>query len=770
MKRFFIFGFFFVMCTSLLSQINDSAINEYLMLTLDDALTSKDERIDEWKKKYTEPQGKDAENMMQLLGYQPPDFLVGIASISAYLYEKSGDEKYARITRDMIVSLEGYRNYFPERFKNRVEYKEGVPVVNWFRTLPNFIECYQRTKNSGLYSSSDIEKIKESVAASVDIIFMFPEWGAMNRAMLRAESFMASVVAFPDHPHARKWLKMAAILASDSIEKWEIEDAQIYHPVWLRPYINYLDLSGQTATFQSPVMKFYFDYFVSLMAPNRTVPEFGDGRYMDWLHEYYLCLERGAKEYQSGEMKWAADEMFGNLSGVSGQSLFYPAGTTAFDAPNVGFANTLIARERYRDPNVVAIEPHYRSGDALEEIIGKKLVFRSDWTRDASYLLLNYKDEGYFSVMQKNYLKQVLAVEEEKMHHGHSDENSICLFMKDGSILLSDGNYREVAPSGEFGAFRADIFHNRIVVRNVKKYLTQPYFDIFRNSGAYNDQVRTTKIDFQIFNEIEYSRTRLEDLKLGYRWDRVLARHQAEDYFIMVDALKFFTSDYFTIANLLHTRKVIEKGDNWFLTRIDQLSGQYPNPGSLNLLIIFLQDKFTGTEKERRDKQDELALFQGTSQYYDAGAVESFVTILYPLEPGSDPGKIAARFTLVKDDEDGLAVQVRTGSGINLYGVKLDLDRDLLKQDIRPRYHYDSGRVVYGRAETDADMFFVNVLKDKTYFSATNLVKFVYDKSVLFDTPESQFFQVWGKSDRTGRAKWRSWDNYESNVHVNDGR
>ena len=38
--------------------------------------------------------------------------------------------------------------------------------------------------------------------------------------------------------------------------------------------------------------------------------------------------------------------------------------------------------------------------------------------KDATYVMLNYKDEGYYSVMQKDYLKQNLAVEEEKMHHG----------------------------------------------------------------------------------------------------------------------------------------------------------------------------------------------------------------------------------------------------------------------------------------------------------------------------------------------------------------
>jgi len=85
---------------------------------------------------------------------------------------------------------------------------------------------------------------------------------------------------------------------------------------------------------------------------------------------------------------------------------------------------------------------------------------------------------------------------------------------------------------------------------------------------------------------------------------------------------------------------------------------------------------------------------------------------------------------------------------------------DLLKEEIRPRYNYDSGKIAYGDVETDADIFFLTVKGKKAYFSATNLVKFVYGNEVLFDTPESQFFQVWGKSDRKGRAKWRRWDNY----------
>jgi hypothetical protein len=266
-------------------------------------------------------------------------------------------------------------------------------------------------------------------------------------------------------------------------------------------------------------------------------------------------------------------------------------------------------------------------------------------------------------------------------------------------------------------------------------------------------------MDFQSFPEIEYSRTRLEDFKMNYRWDRIITRHKQEDYFVVVDALKFFKPDYFTIANLFHTRLIIDQGENWFVTRIDQLSGQYPNKGNMDLLILFPQKKFTGTEKEWRDKQEELALFQGTSQYYDMGKVESFVTILYPIERGTNPGELLKQFELVFQNMNGIAIEVK-GKEKNIYGFKLDPDMDLLKADIRPRYNYESGKIRYGTIETDADIFFLNAKPGKPLFSATNLVKFVYERQVLFDTPESQFFQVWGKSDRKGRAKWRRWDNY----------
>lgn len=743
------------------AQITDFMVDEYLVSTLEHALSTKDEALDRWKQRYADL-GEGDNIVAELIGYQPPNFLALVADISSHLYERTGDDRYAQITRDLLVEIPALRSHFPEEFRTRVEYEIGVPAVNWFRTLPVYAIAYMRTKRSGAFSLADHETVAEAIASSVDIIFAFPEWGAMNRAMLRAESFMAAARALPEHPSAGKWEKMSRILADDSINKWEIEDASIYHAVWLRSYIGYIDLARIQGAFESPMFAFYFHYIKSLLAPDGTVPEFGDGRWNTDLSEYHLVMERGAREFQSGELKWVAERMLEVLGGFrrTGAGDVLPG--PAFDEPNVSFARTLISRRLHGDPLLEPVEPAAGSGDAIEEVISKKIVFRSGWDEDDTFLLLNYKDEGYWSVMQKDYLKHVLAVEEEKMHHGHSDENSVAMYMKEGAVLLYDAGYRPFAPSGPFGAWRADYFHNRMVVRNLRKAANQDYFDVLRYSGAYNEAVRTSKMDFQILPSVEYSRTRLEDTKTGYRWDRVLARDLEEDFFLVVDAVKFLESDYFTLTNLWHTRRVVHEGPGWFVTRYDSLAGVDPNPGELDLLVIFPHERDTGIQPINRSSQEETAIFQGESQYFHAGEAEPFVTILYPIAPGTPPEPIVDRFGLVRHDGRAVGVSLEREGRTELYGVKLDYEGDLLREDVRPRYTKESSVVRYGhdgQVQTDADFFHL-VPGARPRFAATHLVYFGYADEVLFEAPESQFFQTWGRSDRKGRAKWRRWDNY----------
>ena len=74
----------------------------------------------------------------------------------------------------------------------------------------------------------------------------------------------------------------------------------------------------------------------------------------------------------------------------------------------------------------------------------------------------------------RDYLRDSIPVEEEKMTHGHADENSIVAAdVAAGRVLLHDGGYRDYMPSGPFGAYRQDYFHNRLVVRPEKIFMGQ---------------------------------------------------------------------------------------------------------------------------------------------------------------------------------------------------------------------------------------------------------------------------------------------------------
>ena len=183
---------------------------------------------------------------------------------------------------------------------------------------------------------------------------------------------------------------------------------------------------------------------------------------------------------------------------------------------------------------------------------------------------MNYRDEGDGGRLGRDYLRQTLSVEEEKMHHGHADENSISLLMSGGSVLLHDGGYRPDLPSGQYGAWRADYFHNRVVARKDKRDKTQDIYEFLRGSGNYR-RVRTQKIDFLNFKDVDVSRTRLIDDELGYEWDRIITWFKEKDFFVVVDGIKIKRPDYFTFTNLWHTRQIASREAQSFDTAIDKI-------------------------------------------------------------------------------------------------------------------------------------------------------------------------------------------------------
>ena len=153
-----------------------------------------------------------------------------------------------------------------------------------------------------------------------------------------------------------------------------------------------------------------------------------------------------------------------------------------------------------------------------DDTIGKKCVFRNGWDRNSSYLLLNYRDEPATNEIYHKNLTLTIPVKAEKTHHGHNDENALCMLIAQERILLAEGGYRKGAERD--CTYRSDYYHNKLIVR---KGVTKAYsfFEHVLDFGEYNP-VRTERIYFYRFDEVDCSRTRLYDARNAAVCDRII--------------------------------------------------------------------------------------------------------------------------------------------------------------------------------------------------------------------------------------------------------
>ncbi|MDX2030280.1 MAG: hypothetical protein SF339_06405 [Blastocatellia bacterium] len=741
-----------LLATALQAQTLRSDYLRYIKIAAERGWAENAQIIETWKKT-TRPS--------ELWGYDAPGHPIYLADLLGYLYEETKDRAYAEKARDILATYGDLRETIPADYPGkRIEYRNGVPALSNFFIMPPYSRAYMRIRESGVMDARTREKIERDLAFSLDHIFFFPEWGAHNRAMLRAESLYYGAVALANHPRAAKWRQLAETLASDSMKQWEIEDATGYHGVWLYSVFSYAAIAKRDDVLQSPMVRYYLDYFVQLITPHGNLADFGDAHWNGGWERFVPVYEKAATLFRNPQYKFVATELTRRTIERSARA----ANQTDLVNFNLGagVGSAFTDAHRWADDSIKPQAPTNGSQEALDDLIGKKFVFRNGWNRTSTMMLINYRDEGDGGLLGRDYLRQNLSVEEEKMHHGHADENSIALLMSGGSVLLHDGGYRPDLPSGPYGAWRADYFHNRVVARKNKRDKTQDIYEFIRNSGGYR-RVRTQKIDFLNFKDVDAGRSRLVDDELGYTWDRTVVYVKERDFFIVIDGIKALRSDYFTFANLWHTRQATRQGERTFDTSIDKI-GTDVLPGNRSLLIHFpenTQGKQIGTFPISRHFQDETAIHQTVSGYYNAGDAEFFVTILFPHDRGAAPGLPLAQFRMIEVDRPGKALGLQfeeNGERFTLC-VKLDLAMDLAREPIGPRYQYSLGKVRYGDFETDASFLFARVKGDQATYAAATMTKILYRNQPLMEALPTTFgLQLDGAPPRVGYSKWRFWE------------
>lgn len=684
-----------------------------------------------------------------LWGYNPPGDPLYLADVEAFLYRETGDRERAEWAARLLSEFGDLRDAYPSDFVGaRIEYRNGLPALANFFFLPPYTRAYMLIRDSDVLDAAMREKIETTLAHSLDFVFHFPEWGAHNRAMLRAEGLYYGALALPDHPHAARWMQMARTIAYDNLTNWEAEDATIYHPVWLQALFSYAEIAGRDDIFDQPFLRYYAEYFKRQFTPFRNMPDYGDANWDPSWFFYIPALEKLAARYQDAELKWVVEA-------------FFDRAWRDYPTPGPWAASSVVMAYRWTDDSLAPVQPTSGSQDVLDDVVGKKIVFRDGWEPNSTYLLLNYRDEGDGGFNTREFLRNTLSVEEEKMHHGNADENSIVMLADGGSLLLHDGGYRDGLPSGPFGGYRSDYYHNRIVARKDKRDRYQSVPDFIRTSGAYRP-VRTRKIDFLPFEDVEMSRTRLYDDAVGYAWDRIVTYHKPQGFFLVVDAIQVKETDYYTFTNLWHTQTIHAQGPHYYDTSIDSIQS-VKLPQGRRLLVRFLANeaKEDSFYTQNRHFQEEKAIYQTKASHYRAGDWEVFVTALIPHDAGADVAPLLDAVRLLPGTRypEAIGFEIRDGERVSYLGLKLDLEAEVVPENIRPRYTWEAGRTTYGPIETDAHFVHATVAGDSVRYVASEVLKVLYEGEPLMEAlPNTHGLQLDGAPDRVGYVKWRFWE------------
>jgi hypothetical protein len=482
---------------------------------------------------------------------------------------------------------------------------------------------------------------------------------------------------------------------------------------------------------------------VQLLSPIGILPDYGDSHWlMHSAWEWLSLLEWGARTYRSSAMKWAAQRIWQAQQA---------------EEPNIYAAMVLGLAHRWCDESVMPKLPH-NTPDALDDLVLKKLVFRTGWDENASYALVNYRDEGDSGKVARDYLRTNLAVSAEKMHHGHSDEGSFSMLIHHQTILLHESGYRENPPDG---IYRADFYHNRLVWRNRMRMPAVNMWDFLQDNGHYKP-VRTERLYQTQVCGVDIRRIRTTDEIEGLTWDRSIFFLPDGPIWVVVDAMLSLRSLPRTFGLLWWTTDILEQGEGWLKTHIREIHGwKNARQSALTLLLPEVQGQRMKTEitPARRDFQDEVLISRCWSGMHQAGRAVNFVSVLAPHAFDETPAvsDLKAEVLTSSPPGKGIAVRLIHKGEESLLATLNDLSAGHIQEDIRPRYTADQGWTQYGDWGSDAAFVVARGKATKRRAGLINGTRLIFKEQVLFQQPLHAMFQE-DRSDLPGvpaRFRWQ---------------
>jgi hypothetical protein len=685
--------------------------------------------------------------------YSGPEHVSVQAHIEGLLYHVTGNLEHAHYTKHCLLKMKELQVFFnPKDFLAHPEYAEGLPAAEPMFNLPYFLYGYLYIKDSGVLDTEENEVIQEMIRSSIRLLYHYPEWGAHNRCMLRVWALRLAIEAMEGDPITEEWDRLSRFMAEDTWGHWSIEDAEMYLAFWLKSAMEYAHYTGREDSFYAlPQTRYYFDYIVHLLTPYGQIPDFGDAHFNSYWFLWAGILEKGAAVYRSGPMKYAAQKIL-------------EFGLRCSPEPSPGVARYFAMAYNWCDDDIKPVQPDWKSEEVMEDVIGKKIAFRSGWHEDDLYLLYNYRDEGDYAAVPRAYLRNTILVRAEKMHHGHADENAVSMLVKGQSILLNDGGYRETLPNGKY---RADLYHNRLVFREGAAAEETSIYNSLHDDGAYK-QVRTEKIHYQSFGPLDYSRTRVYLPHLDLTWDRCITFLKEDAVFIVVDWVQAHRGIELAIGNLWHTIVAESLAPTAFQTHIPHVykgigdKQPYINNDSYGLLIEYPgSTRDTGMEAIRRGYGDSTMVYEYEKKCFSAGEMNCYVTVLTPYKRGESSQSLLDRVHIERHllHNEGIGLRFDGKHAAIHLSYKLQLELGLLEKDAYPRYTWEDGKRTYGIVTTDADFAYIREAGSEGRYGFINGSGIAREETMLFRTPQMSSYQFEKETWKFTDHKWKAWEN-----------
>ena len=121
--------------------------------------------------------------------------------------------------------------------------------------------------------------------------------------------------------------------------------------------------------FKTPEMYYYAQYYLNLISPAGIVPDFGDAHWdANWPH-FLVFFEAAAAAYKNPNLKWAA-------ATIARKYIDFKNPTS------VGLGYMLLDCVRWGSDAVAPVRRRPLSQEVMEDVQGKKIVFRNGWTPD----------------------------------------------------------------------------------------------------------------------------------------------------------------------------------------------------------------------------------------------------------------------------------------------------------------------------------------------------------------------------------------------------